>query len=125
MATKKSTEPAATTEDDVAQVYSVHRQHGCLAIYGSNPPPGDLHALLRQWSDYHEPRMRWSSLGLARRWGAVVVVCENSGHEAQVIREWDHAETRATPAAANPPARRGDDAGGAADHLAQPGGDMG
>lgn len=79
---------------EAALVYRVYRRSGCIVVEGDNPPLGDLHALLRQWSDYHEPRMRWSSLKLARLWGAFVVVCESSGDEALLLREADAREAQ-------------------------------
>lgn len=49
-------------------------EHG-VAVYGDFAPTDDLAALLKAW---HYRGLRFQSLGVARRLGALVAVCESS-----------------------------------------------
>ena len=82
---RKTVDPEQPNEDDGSWDYRVVRFKGCRVIFGEHPPIGDMHALLRQWEI--SGSYRWLSTRLARRWGAVVVVCKSIGDEAALLED--------------------------------------
>lgn len=80
-------------EADLSRDYAVHYCEWGVWVVGTHGPTADVSALLKEWS-YRG--LRFLSLAVAKRLGALVAVCEHVGDEMSWLEELADNE-RPTP----------------------------